>query len=44
LRPGRLDRKVEIPLPNEIARLDILKIHSRPISKYGNIDFDGLAK
>ena len=23
LRPGRLDRKIEIPLPNEAARLDI---------------------
>lgn len=27
LRPGRLDRKIEIPLPNEQARMDILKIH-----------------
>jgi len=44
LRPGRLDRKVEIPLPNETARLDILKIHSKPISKYGEVDFDALAK
>jgi len=44
LRPGRLDRKVEIPLPNETARLDILKIHAKPISKYGEIDFDALAK
>ena len=33
LRPGRLDRKIEIPLPNETSRLDILKIHSRNISK-----------
>ena len=27
LRPGRLDRKIEIPLPNDAARLDIIKIH-----------------
>merc|ERR1712072_1275956 len=28
LRPGRLDRKIEIPLPNEAALADIFKIHS----------------
>ena len=28
LRPGRLDRKIEIPLPNEQARLEVLKIHA----------------
>ena len=27
-RPGRIDRKIEFPPPNEEARLDILKIHS----------------
>lgn len=37
LRPGRLDRKIEIPLPNEQARLEILKIHGRPMSKHGDI-------
>ena len=37
LRPGRLDRKIEIPLPNEQARLEILKIHAGPISKHGEI-------
>ncbi len=26
LRPGRLDRKIEIPLPNESSRLEILKV------------------
>lgn len=44
LRPGRLDRKVEIPLPNEQARLDILKIHSNPITKHGDIDFEAIIK
>jgi len=44
MRPGRLDRKIEISLPNEQGRSDILKIHAKPISKLGEIDFDLLAK
>ncbi|KAI9216765.1 26S protease regulatory subunit 8 [Blastocladiella britannica] len=32
LRPGRIDRKIELPPPNEIARADILKIHSRKMN------------
>ena len=37
LRPGRLDRKIEISLPNEQGRLDIIKIHAAPIAKRGDI-------
>ena len=44
LRPGRLDRKIEIPLPNDTARVDILKIHSQPITKKGDIDFDAVCR
>eukprot|EP00834_Sanchytrium_tribonematis_P001389 NODE_33_length_36935_cov_1.609241.p29 type:complete len:129 gc:universal NODE_33_length_36935_cov_1.609241:16422-16808(+) len=44
LRPGRLDRKIEIPLPNEQARGDILKIHSNPMAKNGEIDYDPVVK
>lgn len=44
LRPGRLDRKVEIGLPNEAARLDILKIHAKKITKKGEINFEAIAK
>lgn len=31
------DRKIEIPLPNETSRVDILKIHALNISKKGEI-------
>eukprot|EP00812_Abedinium_dasypus_P007993 NODE_2022_length_1012_cov_171.835946.p1 GENE.NODE_2022_length_1012_cov_171.835946~~NODE_2022_length_1012_cov_171.835946.p1 ORF type:complete len:258 (-),score=120.17 NODE_2022_length_1012_cov_171.835946:126-899(-) len=32
MRPGRIDRKVEFPQPNEQSRLQILKIHSRKMN------------
>jgi len=44
LRPGRLDRKIEIPLPNEVARLEILKIHCGPVKKSGEIDYEAIVK
>ncbi|KAI0035360.1 26S proteasome regulatory complex ATPase RPT4 [Vararia minispora EC-137] len=44
LRPGRLDRKIEVPLPNEQARLEILKIHAAPVNKHGDIDYEAVVK
>ncbi|XP_066934246.1 26S proteasome regulatory subunit 10B-like [Clytia hemisphaerica] len=44
LRPGRLDRKIHIDLPNEQGRMDILKIHSAPITKHGEIDYEAIVK
>ena len=44
LRPGRLDRKIEIPLPNESGRIKKIKIHSKPMTKKGEIDYESLAK
>ncbi|KAK4859371.1 hypothetical protein QYF36_004384 [Acer negundo] len=44
LRPGRLDRKIEIPLPNEQSRTEILKIHAAGIAKHGEIDYEAVVK
>ena len=32
LRSGRIDRKIEFPLPKEDARANIMKIHSRKMN------------
>jgi len=44
LRPGRLDRKIEIPIPNEASRMDIIKIHAGPITKKGEVDYEAIVK
>lgn len=38
IRPGRLDRQIEIPVPMEKERLDILRVHTRDM-KIDKIDF-----
>ncbi|MCO5562929.1 hypothetical protein L7F22_016565 [Adiantum nelumboides] len=43
LRSGRLDRKVEFPLPNEAGRAMILQIHSRKMT-LGQVNFEELAR
>merc|ERR1712108_88313 len=43
LRPGRIDRKIEFPNPTEIARLNILKIHSRRMNLTRGIDLGKIA-
>jgi 26S proteasome regulatory subunit T4 len=37
LRPGRLDRKIEIGLPNEAGRVEVLKIHASKIKHADDI-------
>jgi len=44
LRPGRIDRKIEFPAPNEEARLDFLKIHSRKMNLTRGINMRKIAE
>lgn len=44
LRSGRLDRKIEFPLPNEEARAMILQIHSRKMTVAPDVNFEELAR
>ncbi|RAL62463.1 hypothetical protein DID88_005029 [Monilinia fructigena] len=44
LRAGRLDRKIEIPLPNEVGRLEIMKIHASSVVIDGEVDFESVVK
>lgn len=44
LRSGRLDRKIEFPLPDTDARARIMQIHSRKMSYSPDVNFDELAR
>ncbi|HUC35943.1 MAG TPA: ATP-dependent zinc metalloprotease FtsH [Acidimicrobiales bacterium] len=44
LRPGRFDRQVEIPLPNQAERKAILAVHSRGKHLDPNVDLDAVAR
>ena len=43
-RPGRLDSIVDIPMPDEKTREEILKIHTKNMPLEKNIDFKKLSK
>jgi 26S proteasome regulatory subunit T5 len=44
LRSGRLDRKIEFPLPNDTARSRILQIHSRKMATSSDVNYKELAR
>jgi proteasome regulatory subunit len=44
LRPGRFDRIIEIPLPDEKGRLEIFKIHTRNMALDNDVELDKLVK
>ncbi len=44
LRPGRFDRLIEVPEPNEEGRREIFQIHTRNMNIADDVDFDTLAR
>jgi len=44
LRPGRFDRIIEFPLPNEEARLEIFKIHSRKMNLNDDVNIEKIVR
>ena len=45
VRAGRLDRKIELPLPDEKSRMRIMQIHSRKMTvEMAEVNFDELAR
>ena len=44
LTTGRLDRKIEFPVPNEEARARILQIHARKMNVNKDVNFEELSQ
>jgi cell division protease FtsH len=44
LRPGRFDRHVEIPLPNQKERAAILRVHAKGKQLAADVDFEVVAR
>lgn len=43
-RPGRFDRKIEVPLPSRAARLEILRLHAKGKPMDGRVSLEKLAE
>ena len=44
LRPGRFDRTIEVPMPDEGARLEILQIHTKKMSLSKDVNLESIAR
>jgi transitional endoplasmic reticulum ATPase len=44
LRPGRFDKIIEIPMPDEVTRLAIFKVHTKRMPLAKDVDIEELAK
>lgn len=44
LRPGRFDRQVNMALPDQKGRVQILKVHAKKLKLNADVDLDEVAK
>jgi len=44
LRPGRFDRMIDFPIPDEVSRKAIFKIHTRKLNMVEKVDFNRLVQ
>jgi len=44
VRPGRFDRQIQVPLPDIMGRVAILKVHSRRVKMSPHVDLERLAR
>lgn len=44
LRPGRLERHIEVNTPNQEGRIEVLNIHTKSMKTDKKIDFENIAK
>ncbi|OGB84151.1 hypothetical protein A3F66_03260, partial [candidate division TM6 bacterium RIFCSPHIGHO2_12_FULL_32_22] len=44
LRPGRFDRRVEVPYPDLKCRTDILKVHAKNVKMDSSVDLEKIAR
>ncbi|MBN1549446.1 ATP-dependent zinc metalloprotease FtsH [Candidatus Babeliales bacterium] len=44
LRPGRFDRRVDVPLPDLVSREQILQVHAKNVKIADDIDFKKIAR
>jgi len=44
LRPGRFDRLIEVPKPDEVGREQIFQIHTRSMNVADDVEYDDLAR
>lgn len=44
LRPGRFDRRIEVPIPDLLSRQDILKVHLKKVKASSEVDVKKIAR